>query len=154
MKRTCTWKESWCDMHNMQCTCTCTCTSLKSRESCFELFALISSEYCIAVNFHVVQNFAVFADRSVSAKIKTAKIAASAICIAPHLPVCASAAKIKTAKISSGALGGNSIKFCTRKIFLLYGTSASPFLFTYMYACGSVARGCTCIYIHVTATFL
>ena len=43
----------------------------------------------------MVQNFAVFADRSASAKIKTTKIAASAISIA-HLPVRAGATKIKT----------------------------------------------------------
>ena len=46
----------------------------------------------------MVQNFAVFADRSASAKIKTAKIAASAISIAHRLPVRTGATKIKTAK--------------------------------------------------------
>ena len=62
--------------------------------------------YCIAGNFRLVQNFAVFADRLASAKIKTAKIAASVISMAPRLPVRTGAAKIKTAKISSGALRG------------------------------------------------
>ena len=52
----------------------------------------------------MVQNFAVFADRSASAKIKTAKIAASTISVAPRLPVFVGVAKIKTVKISSGAL--------------------------------------------------
>ena len=80
-----------------------------------------SGSYRIAGNFRVVQNFAVFTDRSASAKIKTAKIAASAISIAPCLSVHADAAKIKTAKISSGALRGDSVKFCTRKNFPLYG---------------------------------
>ena len=69
----------------------------------------------------MVQNFAVFADRLPSAKMKTAKIAASAISIAPCLPVCAGTAKIKTAKFSLGALKGDSAKFCIRKNFLLYG---------------------------------
>ena len=75
--------------------------------------------YRIAGNFHVVQNFAVFTDRSSSAKIKTAKIAASAISIAPRLPVRTDAAKIKTAKIFSEALGprGDSTKFCTLRKF-------------------------------------
>ena len=64
----------------------------------------------------MVQNFAVFADRSVSAKT-----AASAI--APRLPVRAGATKIKTAKIYSGALRGDSAKFSTRENFPLYGMS-------------------------------
>ena len=70
----------------------------------------------------MVQNFVIFTDRSPSAKIKTAKIAANAISIAPRLPVRAGAAKIKTAKISSGALRGNSVKFCTCENFPLYST--------------------------------
>ena len=68
----------------------------------------------------MVQNFAVFADRSASAKIKTAKIAASTISIAPCLPVRTGAVKIKTAKISYGAIRGDSAKFCTRENFPLY----------------------------------
>ena len=63
--------------------------------------------------------FRSFCGRSASAKIKTVKIAASAISIAPRLPVCAGAAKIKTTKISLGALRGDSAKFCTRQNFLL-----------------------------------
>ena len=61
----------------------------------------------IAGYFRVVQNFALFADRPASAKIKTAKIAASAIFVAPRHPVRAGAAKIKTAKISSRAIPRN-----------------------------------------------
>ena len=80
------------------------------------------TDYRIAENFRVVQNFAVFVDRSPPEKIKTAKIAASAI--APHFPVRAGAAKIQTAKISSGALRGNSTKFCTRANFPLYNILA------------------------------
>ena len=72
--------------------------------------------YRIAGNFHVVQNFVFFADRSASTKIKTAKIAASAVSIAPRLPV-----RTGTAKISSEALRGDSAKFCTRENFPLYG---------------------------------
>ena len=58
--------------------------------------------YCIAGNFCVVQNFAFFADRSASAKIKTVKIATSAISIALRLP-----ARTGAAKISSGAIQRN-----------------------------------------------
>ena len=79
--------------------------------------------YCIVGNFRAVQNFTVFTDRSASAKIKTA---ASAISIAPRLPVRAGTAKIKTAKISSGALRGDSAKFCTRENFPLYGIVEPP----------------------------
>ena len=49
------------------------------------IIAAVIIAYCIAENFHVVQKFAVFTDRSASAKIKTAKINTSAISIAPHL---------------------------------------------------------------------
>ena len=59
----------------------------------------------------MVQNLVVFADRSASAKT-----AASAISIAPRLPVRAGAAKI-----SSDALRGDSAKFCTCENFPLYG---------------------------------
>ena len=54
--------------------------------------------YRIAGNFRVVQNFAVFSDRSAYAKIKTVKIVAITISIMPHLPMCAGAVEIKTAK--------------------------------------------------------
>ena len=67
----------------------------------------------------MVQNFTIFADRSASAKIKTVKIAASAISIAPCLPV-TGAAKIKTVKIFSGVLRGDSAKFCTHENVPLY----------------------------------
>ena len=63
-----------------------------------------------AGNFRVVQNFAIFTDRSASAKIKIAKIAASTI----FIPPCMRAPK--TAKISFGALGGDSAKFAPAKI--------------------------------------
>ena len=53
----------------------------------------------IILNFRVMQNFAVFADRS-----------ASAISVVPRLPMRAGAAKTKTANISSGALRGDSAK--------------------------------------------
>ena len=59
--------------------------------------------YRIAENLCVVQNFAVFADRSAFTKIKTTKIAASTICIASCILMRAGAAKIKTAKISLSA---------------------------------------------------
>ena len=75
--------------------------------------------YRIVEIFSVVQNFAIFADRSASAKIKTAKITASTISIAPCLPVCAGTAKIKTTNISSDALRGDSAKFCTCENFPL-----------------------------------
>ena len=68
----------------------------------------------------MVQIFAIFADRSASAKIKTEKIAASAISIAPRFTMHAGTAKIKTVKIFSGALRGDSTKFCTRQIFPLH----------------------------------
>ena len=55
----------------------------------------------------------VFADKLA---INIAKIGTSAISIAPHLPVHTS-----TAKISSGALRGDSMKFCTCENFPLYG---------------------------------
>ena len=38
--------------------------------------------YCIAGNFRVVQNFAIFMDRSPSVKIKITKIAAGSVCLA------------------------------------------------------------------------
>ena len=76
--------------------------------------------YPILGIFRVVQNFVIFADRSASVKIKIEKIAASAISIAPHLPVRAGTAKVKTTKISPGALRGDSAKFCTCKNFPLY----------------------------------
>ena len=58
-------------------------------------------------------------------RLKTAKIAASAISVAPRLPMRAGAAKIKTAKISSDALRGDSAKFCIREIFPLYASGAT-----------------------------
>ena len=57
-----------------------------------------AATYRIAGNF---QNFAIFSDRSASAK-RTAKIAASAISIAPRLPV-----RARAAKISSDAIARN-----------------------------------------------
>ena len=72
--------------------------------SWFKISVVTVYLYRIAGNFRVVQNFAVFTDRSASAKI-----AASAISIAPHLPVRADARKIKTAKFLL-----DSTKFCTR----------------------------------------
>ena len=81
--------------------------------------------YRLTGNFRIVQNFAVFVNRSASARIKTAKIAASAISLALCLPVRAGAAKIKTAKISSGALRGDSAKFCARENFPLYGITCT-----------------------------
>ena len=76
--------------------------------------------YCIAGNFRVVQNFTIFVDRSAFTTIKTVRIAASAISIAPRLPVRAGAAKIKTTTISVGAFRDDSEKSCTRKYFPLY----------------------------------
>ena len=67
--------------------------------------------------------FAIFVDSSAFAKIKTAKIATSAISIAPHLPVYAGAVKITTTNISSAALRGDSAKFCTCENFPLYGNN-------------------------------
>ena len=80
--------------------------------------------YRIAENVRVVQIFAIFADRSASSKIKTAKFAASAISIALCFRVRAGAAKIKTTKISSGTRRSDSAKFCTHENFPLYGNTA------------------------------
>ena len=73
----------------------------------------------------MVQNFAIFTNRYrlASAKIKTARSAASTISLAPRLPVRAGAAKIKTTKISSGTLRGDSVKFCSGGHVLLQSVS-------------------------------
>ena len=70
------------------------------------MYCMWCNSYRIARHFRMVQNFAIFADRSASTKIKIAKIAASAISIEPRLSVHVGAAKMKTTKISSGALRG------------------------------------------------
>ena len=84
---------------------------------CVHVYVRFFAIYRIAGNFRVVQNFAVFAYRLISVKIKTAKIAASAIFIVPLPPRARTGTtKIKTLKISSGALRGDSMKFCPAKI--------------------------------------
>ena len=55
----------------------------------------------------MVQNFVVLADRSASAKIKTAKIAARAISIVLCLPVHTGAAKISWRALRSEAISQN-----------------------------------------------
>ena len=81
--------------------------------------------YRIAGNFHIVQNFAVFADRSAAARNKNHKIFHLYLVLTmdywwvwSHQ---SASAKLKTTKFSSEGLGGNSAKFCTSENFPLYG---------------------------------
>ena len=68
----------------------------------------------------MVQTFALFADRSAAAKIRTAKLWMVHVCI---VRMRSDRAKIKTTKISSKGLISNSAKICTSENFPLYGTS-------------------------------
>ena len=75
-------------------------------------------ELYIVGNFHMVQNFVVFADSSAAMKIRTTKNVL--VCIS-YSTESSAGTKFRTTKFSSEVLDGKSVKFCTRENFLLYG---------------------------------
>ena len=103
------------------------------------------NKYRIAGNFRGVQFFAFFADRQVTAKIKTTKILTKLRTSRMHMATqCtqirvrigvwsepqAYPTKIKTTKISSEGSEGISTKICTHENFPLYGIKPGMFHYT------------------------
>ena len=69
-------------------------------------------------NFHMVQNFTVFADSSAAMKIRITKNVL--VCIS-YSTKSSTGTKFRTTKFSSEVMDAKSMKFCTRENFLLYG---------------------------------